>query len=335
MNTSLCLLNFIHSTHSNINFLALYIHDHFSDTLLPTSLPNDTNYSLCSSFLRNLETRTDLTWLVLDESDIKQAIMAIAQRSDSPRRPMAEEPFDLQARFKALHKHWYDLERLPDHPQRWELVYDTQLLPPLLKAAPLSSDQDGLLAEDGEQQQQQQQNTSSHLLTPEQKLAADAIFKYYLTTRAHKISYLKLHPPQPMAFAPVAKQPHALRTTWEDVLPDGKIEAGRTVAPNKLTDEQTWRPLYRKLDTEDIPYDWVAPGEARDMIMGLTQEEWDAHTVVTDARLKRLEERRARVKAWQDEVRPEREEREREEVERARAENAAAAAERERKKVEL
>jgi len=131
-----------------------------------------------------------------------------------------------------------------------------------------------------------------------------------------------------MAFAPIAKQPHALRETWDNVFPDGKVEAGRPIAANKLTDEQTWRPIYRKLDTERIPYDWVAPGEAEDSIMGVAKEEWDAHTLVSDARSKRLEGRRAKVRDWQDEVRPEREERE-------RAEIAKAAAERERKKLEL
>jgi len=314
---------------------ALYIHEYLSDILLPTSLPEDTDYELCSLFLRSLKTRTDLTWLVLDESDIKQVIMAIAQRRDSPRMPMAEEPFDLQARFKALHKYWDDLERLPDHPQRWESSYDTQLLPPLLKAQPLSSNHDELLSEEEQQQQQQQQNTLAHLLTPEQELLASTNFKYYLTTRAHKVSYLKLHPPQPMAFAPIAKQPHALRETWDNVFPDGKVEAGRAIAANKLTDEQTWQPIYRKLDTERIPYDWMAPGEAEDSIMGLTQEQWDAQTVVSDARWKRLEERRAKVKDWQDEVRPAKEAKVREEMERDRAENAAAAAEREGKKLEL
>jgi len=256
--------------------------------------------------------------------------MAVANRRDSPRSPVAEEPFDLQARFRALDKHWSGLERVPDVPQRWEPAYDTQLVPPLLKAQPLAGND--ATADSWTSGGDKQDSTSKLVLNPEQELAADNKFKYYLATRAHKVSYLKEHPPQPIGFAPVAKQPLALHMTWETLFDDGKVEAGRPVSFNRLADDQAWRPIYRLLDTERIPFDWEQPGK-EDTIMGLSQEEWDAHMLESDARMKAREERSVKVTAWRDEVRPAREAKEQEEFERIQRERVEA--ELERKKREL
>lgn len=298
-------------------FPARFMHDYFNDILLPTSLPGD-DYELCSALLRNLETRTDLTWLALHESGIKQSVMAVAQRSDSPHSPVAEEPFDLQPRFKQLNKYWRELESQPYLPQRWEPTFDTQLLPPLLKAQPLvlnEANPDELITD----QEQQDINSLNLILTPEQQLTAAREFEHYLATRAHKVSYLKAHPPPPMAFAPVAKQPLAVRTTWDKLLENGNIEPGESVSSNRLADEREWRPIYRSLLTEDVPSGWVQPGK-EDAVAGLTANEWDVRLQQIEDRAQRREERGARVTAWQDEVRPARQAKEKEEFERMQKE---------------
>jgi hypothetical protein len=287
-------------------FIASYIYEYLRDTLLPTSLP-DTDYELCSTFLRSLETREDLTFLVIYESDIRSGVNAIASRYDSPSNPMAEEPFELQARFKALSQHWGDIEQAPNVPHKWESTWDTAKLPPLLKAQPL--------VVNGVDGDFQRQGGFKLEFTPEQEVAATKIFNHYNSTRSYKE-----HPPKPLGWAPVAKQPFALHSAWEDLFPDGNIEAGRSIPDHKLAGNDAWRPIYGSLMLESVPWTWVQPGREEAEYGGLTTAEWEDWNADWDEKNRKREERAAKIKAWQDEVRPAREARERENFEKIQKE---------------
>jgi hypothetical protein len=280
--------------------------------LLPTSLPTD-DYSLLSDYLRNIETRTDLTWLVLQESGLERAVLAVAQRRDSVPKPLADEPFELQKRFKALHTYWTALAQRDDKPQSWQVAFDTVSIPPILKAQPLAMNGAGDQALLNERQQQ---NKIEINMTAAQQASSDLQFNYYLATRSYKVSYLRTHPPKPMGYAPVAKQPFALRSTWDKIFTDGIIEAGRSISFSQLANNDEWRPMYGSLDLQRVPWTWVQEGNEEGVFGGVTQELFDLHMAAMTERIARQTERRAVVEAWQSEIRPEREARQKEEYER-------------------
>lgn len=293
-------------------YIARFLHDYLADNFLPTTLPTD-NYSLLSDYLRNIETRQDLTWLILEESKLDKAVMAVSQRRDSVQKPLVDEPFDLQKRFKALNLHWATLAQHDDRPQSWQDAFDTVLIPPLLKAQPL--DVNGAVDQALMGKPQLKESITEIVMTPEQHVSSELQFKYYLGTRSYKVSYLRSHPPRPMGYAPVAKQPFALRNSWDKVFTDGIIEAGRSIAFSQLANNDEWRPIYGSLDLQRVPWTWVQPGNEEGVFGGVTEEMSDLWMVSIDERRARQVEREARVKAWQDEVRPEREARQKEEYE--------------------
>jgi len=276
-------------------------------------LPTD-DYTLLSDYLRNIETRTDLTWLILQESKLENAISAVAQRRDSVIRPRAEEPFELQQRFEALNLHWSTLAQRDDRPQPWQGAFDTVLIPPLLKAQPF--DTNGAVDQAVLDERQQQDNLIPIKMMPAQQVSSGIQFKYYLATRSYKVSYLRAHPPRPMGYAPVAKQPFALRSTWDKIFTDGIVEAGRSIAYSQLAGNDEWRPIYGSLFLQRVPYTWVQPGNEQGIFGGVTEEISDMWMADMDERRARQVEREEKVKAWQDEVRPEREAKQKEEFER-------------------
>ena len=254
---------------------------------------------------------------MLQESELKQAVLAIAQCRDSIPKPLADEPFELQKRFKALHAYWSALAQRDDKPQPWQDAFDTVLIPPLLKAQPF--DLDGAV-DQAQMGESQQEDKIELRMTAEQKVSSDLQFKYYLATRSYKVSYLRAHPPKPMGFAPVAKQPRALHSTWDKIFTDGIIEAGRSIAFSKVANNDEWRPIYGSLALQRVPWTWVQEGNEEGVFGGVTQEVWDLHMTYTTARSAHQNERRAKVKVWQDEVRPEREAKQKEEYERKESE---------------
>jgi len=291
-------------------------------------LPTD-DYSLLSDYLRNIETRTDLTWLVLEESTINNAVSAVARCQDSVITPRADEPFQLQKRFKALSAHWAAIARRDDKPQPWQAAFDTVVIPPLLKAQHFDRNGavDQAMISERQQELNQQDDKTAIRMTPEQQVSSDIQFKYYLRTRSYKVSYFRLHPPKPIGFVPAAKQPFAISNAWDKIFTDGIIEAGRSVAFSQLADNDEWLPLYGSLILQHVPWSWVQEGNEEGICGGATEEMSELWMADMDARKARQEERKAKVEAWQDEVRPEREAKRKEEfkrLERERKEQALA-----------
>ncbi|KAK2010229.1 hypothetical protein LZ32DRAFT_385488 [Colletotrichum eremochloae] len=223
----------------------LFIGDTLRDGMLPTSLPDD-DYDMYSAMLSSLETRTDLTWLVVQETGIDKTIMAIANRGGH-QSPIPEEPHDLHRRAQRLHDHWFTLASAKDKPDRWEIRFDTTSLPPL---ASRHSPGSGSKAD-----------SSDLHLTVEQKLAADTKYRAYRKRRDRAVSYLKSHPPKPMAWVPVQTGRETSRSVWETLFDDGIVQAGRKVMGGKLAGNPMFKPVYRELITERVPYDWVNPDE--------------------------------------------------------------------------
>ncbi|KAK6221266.1 hypothetical protein QIS74_04834 [Colletotrichum tabaci] len=226
----------------------LFIGDTLRDGMLPTSLPDD-DYESYSAMLRSLETRSDLTWLVIQETRIDQTVMAIANRGGY-HSPIPEEPYDLHGRAERLHGHWSALASRKDRPDRWDARFDTTHLPPLLARHASDSGQDG--------------DSSGFHLTTEQKAAADAKYTAFRKRRDRAVSYLKDHPPKPMAWSPV-QMDHPDETApggaWEMLFHKGIVQAGRKVLGGRLAGNPALKPIYRDLITEHVPYDWVNPDE--------------------------------------------------------------------------
>ncbi|KAL1871547.1 hypothetical protein Plec18167_007107 [Paecilomyces lecythidis] len=283
-----------------------YISDILRDTFLPTSLPDD-DYALCSSYLRSLETRTDLSWLVLEETGIDRTISAIAGRGSSSRSPIPDEPFSLHERFKKLSQHWHTLQLDPAKPERWEKWFDETYLPPLLKSKPLESTQDG--------QPFQVQ------FTPEQQAEADAKFTKYLKERERKVSYLKIHPPKPMGFVPVSRDSGSIRRAWGNLFSDGRVEAGRSIPFGSLTENPTFKPIYRSLWLESVPFSWVSPAEKD---KPESDEDRERQTTEILNNMEKMRERRARQEEFQKQLI---EQNERKEKERAESDRGSVKAE--------
>lgn len=263
----------------------LFIGDVLQSGLLPTSLPDD-DYALFSDLLRSLETRQDLTWLVMQETRVDRVIMATANRGGSLRSAIPDEPHDLQARVVALHRHWSALQREPDHPERWSPEFDTASVPPLLGAKALGDSPDA--------------TQLFHLtLDPEQAAEADKKYAEYRSRRDWKVSYLKRNPPTPLAWAPVPQESAELKSTWESIFTDGIVEAGRQVLATKLTKNPKFKPIYRDLLTERVPYDWVNPEIPA---VEKTDEELLEDSRILQAKMDKISARREKQEAFQKEL---------------------------------
>ncbi|KAF9881437.1 hypothetical protein CkaCkLH20_00583 [Colletotrichum karsti] len=223
----------------------LLIGDTLRDGLLPTSLPDD-DYDTYSTMLLSLEGREDLTWLIIQETGIDKTIMAIANRGGH-HSPIPEEPHDLHERVKRLHDHWWALTSAKDKPERWETRFDTTYLPSLLTGKALDSSEKlkGFKLD----------------LTPAQKAEAEAKYKAYRQRRDRAVAYLKKNPPKPMAWVPIDSAPEKAQGIWGTIFHDGIIQAGRKVLGKQMAANPMFKPIYRDLTTERIPYGWVDPSQ--------------------------------------------------------------------------
>ncbi|KAF2812930.1 uncharacterized protein BDZ99DRAFT_381631 [Mytilinidion resinicola] len=252
---------------------------HVLQDLTPTTLPED-DYQLFSDLLRSLETRTDLSWRVYEETEIRNPIMYACNR-----KPIPDEPFDISKRVDALHKYWDGLAILPDKPGRWEDASDTTFIPPKLRGRQIS---DG---EGGASSQVQDHATYRLTLTPEQDAEATRVYKKWRENRDSKVSYLKLHPPTPIAWVPVSGSNTGASNAWNEVFPNGDIGAGRHVASSKLVGNKKWKPIFRSLMTETIPFSWVDPA--------LPEVDWEKELKESTEQYERSKERRARQSEYQ------------------------------------
>ncbi|KAJ4327754.1 hypothetical protein N0V84_001863 [Fusarium piperis] len=199
-----------------------YIHHTLRHYLLPTTLPDD-NLELCSRLLRSLETRRDLTPLVLSETSIVDTIFGIARL----RYPPPDESPGLQSRVMALRNHWRSSST---------------------KATPLTtgyavSSKPPLVPEDYELS-----------LTLEQAADAELHYRLWRTNRDRKVSYLKRHPPEPVRAQEVTRREITLDVVWE-ALPWMPDEMKKAPEDRQIKLE----PLYQQMDSQAVPLDWVNP----------------------------------------------------------------------------
>lgn len=199
-----------------------YIHLTLRHYLVPTVLPGD-DLGLCSRMLRSLETRRDLTPLVLSETSIADTISSIARL----RHPPPDEPPGLQSRVTSLETHW----RSPGAKATpLTTGYTTAYKPPLIP--------------------------EDHELNLTHDLAADAELHYRLwrTNRDRKASYLKRHPPEPVRTREVTRREIASDAVWE-ALPWVPDEMQKAPEDRQIKLE----PLYQGMDYQAVPLDWVNP----------------------------------------------------------------------------
>jgi hypothetical protein len=224
----------------------LFITETLRDTFLPTSLPEEDDYEFLSKLLRSLETREDISWTTLLETGADRTVMAIANRHQD----FAAEPFQLTERFKELDAHWDRLKREDSKPEQWEIEHDTTFLPALLKAREL--DGEGAVETDG---------GLTEGLSDDQREKMEERYAEWRKNRDRLVSYLKIHPPRPIAWAPLPKEEVGRRAAWEEVMEGGVVEDGKQVAESVVAASPNWKPIYRSLDTEDVPIGWLTPGE--------------------------------------------------------------------------
>ena len=204
--------------------------------------------------IQSLATRTDLSWRIYEETDIRTTISSAASRGGYRHEPIADEPFSIPARVKALHKHWTELGQASVVPERWEDESDTTFLKPLLQAH--SIEHDDQIVMDG---------AHPLILTPEQASEADRVYRKWRKRYDWEASYLQDHPPRPIAWHPVAKSQVGLENAWDSVLDGDVLEAGQSVSTSKLAENKAWKPIYGSF--HNVPSDHVTPGlenEVRD-----------------------------------------------------------------------
>jgi hypothetical protein len=164
----------------------LFIKDTFESELIPTALP-DADHGFHSMLLRSLETRTDMTWLIADETKIFGTIEHIHGRQE----PTVDEGHEFKERIGKLKQFWYEL-RQPLPPNKWEPAYYSQPLPPIIKSDKLSLPH-----------------------TPEQTTQAEARLSLHLRKHARDVSRLKNNPPKPMGFAPQERSAVSSDEAWD------------------------------------------------------------------------------------------------------------------------
>jgi hypothetical protein len=294
------------SVHATIREL-LWISETLSNGLNPTSLPDD-DYGVYSAALRSLEMRPDVTYLVLDETDVGKTVMALANRGGTY-QPIPEEPFELQERIVALHGYWFGWQSKEDAPNKWEAAaFDTTVIPPLLP----SSESSTTTTSDEEEKKKKKPHLStstSLTFTEEQAAAAEDLYAVYIQKRSRAVSYLKRHPPTPMGFSPVTQDHASSKEAWESFYPDEQINPNRPAdEAKKLFGNVRWKPMYRSLLTERVPFDWMDPDmaeEERAREEAKTEEDWRREMEVMNERHERVMERRGRQEAFQERLKEE------------------------------
>lgn len=216
--------------------------------LSPTSLPGD-DFEFISHCLKSLETRTDLSWRIFDETDLRMASSVASRRRGYRDQEITEEPFSIHQRLTALSDHWQALAVLPTKPERWDKESDSTFIPPLINGL-LSGDHEEASGGDG---------TYNLSLTPEQSAEADKIYQKWLKTYKREASYFKDHPPKPIGWVAVPKSELSIRNGWATVLHDGAVQQSTTM---KLAVGMAYKPLYDTLQLP--PVSWRVPGEVDD-----------------------------------------------------------------------
>ncbi|KEY69367.1 hypothetical protein S7711_08125 [Stachybotrys chartarum IBT 7711] len=187
----------------------------------PQPTDSSTNLECYSDILLSLETRDDLTKLVLDFTEAKDTINAMFRFA----KTLSNDSFRLGERARALDKHWRDtVKNKPSHP-RDDIPITPFLAVPEGKPAGWKLQLSETAAED-----------------------AARMHAVRVDHLAHGSSYYQVHPPQPMGWSPVDKD------AWARTDPE-KVKAGN------LYYSKHWRPIWMscQLSMIDIPFSWKHP----------------------------------------------------------------------------
>ncbi|KAL2680437.1 hypothetical protein Neosp_008038 [[Neocosmospora] mangrovei] len=213
-------------------------HKGLSYYLLPTTLPDD-DLDLCKNMLRSLETRRDLTSLVLRETSILDTIFSISRL----RKPATHELPDLQSRVVSLNNHWRLLNANPTPLSRG---YATAHSPPLM------------------------QRNYQLALTLEQAAEAELHYRLWRTNRDRKVSYLKENPPEPIRARTVTYGEIGSHAVWK-ALPWTPEEMEKAPEDRQMKFE----PLYQPIESQAVPLDWVNPGSSPAFTTPEEERRWD------------------------------------------------------------
>lgn len=136
---------------------------------------------------------------------------------------------------------------------------------------------------------------SSPLLrwTDEQKAEMEREFLAFKKRKAVALSYFRLHPPVPMAWAPL----------YRESIPNTTPEQR---ARGLLYDRRDWKPIYRSWELEDVPLMWQDPENPEPAQTEEEQKQWferyrkerkekEARERQQQEQLKAIRERRARA----------------------------------------
>ncbi|KAK5998383.1 hypothetical protein PT974_00762 [Cladobotryum mycophilum] len=182
-------------------------------TLWPASLPDD-DFRIISCMLQSLETRTDMTWLALEETEMRTVMETLYLRRRHRRR-LPREPFHIRSRIRVLHKHWENLILRGERPQRNDPAFDTKRVPPLISLMhPLGPE--------------------PFQPTAEQAKERADLYNEYRTVRDFTVEYYRHHPIQPMGYFPWPHAPRMFSDTFTEGSPRftlEKLEGNRHFLP--------------------------------------------------------------------------------------------------------
>ena len=185
-----------------------YISEQLRDTLLPSPLPDD-DLELMSNFLLSLETRKDLTSHTLEQTEVRNVMIALVNS-----REMGEDSkFDFKARAAALLRYWDDLSLQRSKLSPAEVLADTPISP-FKKELPAEKASDWKL-----------------ILTEDHAREAQEDYDAFKHKKLHTLKYFKANPPRPMGWAP--KDGNAWKTVSR-----AKLENG------DLYDNPNFKPIY-------------------------------------------------------------------------------------------
>lgn len=171
-----------------------------------------------AKMLRNIETRKDMTWQILDEAKaeefvdllVKERLARVEDVGDLP-------PFLFSTRLMELKHHWQKQRTTAPRPLPWDPSFSTTYIKPLTSGDEAVAS----LAELG--------------MTATERAGCDEAFADHLRRRRRVMSYLEQHPADPTGWEP------APGVTMAEAMKD----SNSTTDPERVAKSELWVPVYR------------------------------------------------------------------------------------------
>jgi hypothetical protein len=211
--------------------------------LIPISLPGD-DFELIANCLSSLETRTDLSWRIFDETKIGRTTAAASRSRQA--EGIDHEPHSIKSRLKALADHWHSFAVLPTRPERWDEESNTTFIPPLINNLSFEDHKETALKND----------IFKLSLTTEQSTEADKIYQKWLKSYKREAAYFKDHPPRPIGWVAIPKLDLSVRNGWVRLLHDN---AALSSVTSRLAEDKAYKPIHEACLIP--PVSWRVPGE--------------------------------------------------------------------------